>query len=77
MSTHLAGNILADRIAQFKQIQAGLSKAAQVYVPTEHAIIIKPSPSSWDALVPKTAAGNQPVRPPNNGTGAVRSRLRC
>lgn len=53
MSTQSVGNILADRIAQFKQSQAGLGVAAQIYVPREYAIIIKPSPSSWEALVPK------------------------
>ena len=53
MSAQLAGSILVDRIAQFRQTQAGIGDGAQVFVPKEHKFIIKPSASSWEELVPK------------------------
>ncbi len=53
MSAHFAGSILTERIAQFKQTQTSISEAVQVFVPKDHGIIIKPSPSSWEELVPK------------------------
>ena len=53
MNAQLAGSIFTDRMAQFKQSHADLREAVQVYVPKEHTIIIKPSPASWEELLPK------------------------
>ena len=53
MSTQSAGDILVTRIAQYKQTQIGSGEGAQVYLSKEYTIIIKPSPSSWETLVPK------------------------
>ena len=53
MSTVTAGDVLAARVAQFKQTQEGRAAAARVYVPKELPIIIKPMASSWDNLEQK------------------------
>jgi len=53
MSTVTAGEVLADRVAQFKQTQEGMSAAAQAYVPKELPIIVKPMVSSWEDLEQK------------------------
>jgi hypothetical protein len=50
MSTSSAGDLLADRMAQFKQIQAGRAATVQVYEPKVLPIIVKPVASSWEDL---------------------------
>lgn len=51
MSTVLAGEVLATRVAQFKQKKADV--AAEVYVPEVLPIIVKPSTPSWESLQEK------------------------
>ena len=50
MSAVTASEILADRMAQFKQTQEG---RVQVYVPQMLPIIVKPSTPSWEDLQEK------------------------
>jgi hypothetical protein len=50
MSTESTGNILAERMAQFKQKQAGLTANLPVFEPNTQPIIIKPNASSWEDL---------------------------
>ena len=52
MSTVTAGEVLAARVAQFKQAQEG-RVAAQVYEPKALPIIVKPIASSWEDLEQK------------------------
>lgn len=56
MSTEAAGNILAARMAQFKQKQESLSSAVQVFTPAPQKIdtqliAVKPIAKSWEDLV--------------------------
>jgi len=53
MSTVTAGEVLAARVAQFKQTQEGRAATAQVYVPKVLPIIVKPMAASWEDLEPK------------------------
>ena len=53
MSTVTAGEVLAARMAQFKQTQEGRAAAAQVYVPKVLPIIVKPMASSWEDVEQK------------------------
>jgi hypothetical protein len=53
MSTVTAGEVLADRVAQFKQTQEGRTASAQVYVPKELPFIVKPMAASWEDLEQK------------------------
>lgn len=54
MSTQSTGDILADRLAQFKQKQQGSSQMASIILPTEAPrIIIKPNASTWEDLEKK------------------------
>jgi hypothetical protein len=50
MSTESAKNILADRMAQFKQKQEGLATIAVFEPKLLQPIIIKPAASSWEQL---------------------------
>ena len=53
MSTISVSDVLADRVAQFKQTQEGRAVTAQVYVPKMLPIIVKPMTSSWEDLEQK------------------------
>jgi hypothetical protein len=53
MSTVTAGEVLAARVAQFKQTQEGRAATAQVYVPRVLPIIVKPMTASWEDLEQK------------------------
>src|SRR5437762_3372923 len=54
MSVVAASEVLADRIAQFKQTQQGRAATVQVYVPeTRPPIIVKPIASIWEDLEQK------------------------
>jgi hypothetical protein len=52
MSTISVSDVLADRVAQFKQTQEGRA-AVRVYEPKVLPIIVKPMASSWDDLEQK------------------------
>ena len=53
MATESARDILADRLAQFKQKSESLTEKAQVFTPNTQPIIIKPAASSWEELEKK------------------------
>ena len=53
MSTVTAGDVLAARVAQFKQTQEGRATTAQVYVPKALPIIVKPMAASWEDVEQK------------------------
>src|SRR2546425_3144590 len=53
MSTASAGDVLADRMAQFKQTQEGVATTAQVYLPEVLPIIVKPMAARWEDLEQK------------------------
>jgi hypothetical protein len=53
MSMASAGDLLADRMAQFKQTQEGRAATVQVYVPKVLPIIVKPVAASWEDLEQK------------------------
>jgi hypothetical protein len=53
MSTVTAGDVLAARVAQFKQTQEGRAATAQVYVPKALPTIVKPMAASWEDLEQK------------------------
>ena len=53
MSTVTAGEVLAARMAQFKQTQEGRAAAAQVCVPKVLPIIVKPMAASWEDVEQK------------------------
>jgi len=53
MSTVSASDVLAARMAQFKQTQEGLTQAAGAYVPQIQPIIIKPAAPNWEDLEQK------------------------
>ena len=53
MSTVTAGEVLAARMAQFKQTQEGRAAMVQVHVPKSLPIIVKPMAASWDDLEQK------------------------
>src|SRR5437667_10561584 len=53
MSTVTAGEVLAARVAQFKQTQEDTSATAQVFVPKALPIIVKPMAASWEDLEQK------------------------
>jgi hypothetical protein len=54
MSTVSAGDVLAERLAQFKQKQQGLSETARIIEPvTIQPLIVRPNASSWDELEQK------------------------
>ena len=53
MSTVTAGEVLAARVAQFKQTQVDRAATAQVYIPEVQPIIVKPKASSWEGLEQK------------------------
>jgi hypothetical protein len=50
MSTVIASEVLAARVAQFKQTQQGVAPTARVYVPEVLPIIVKPMAASWEAV---------------------------
>jgi hypothetical protein len=56
MSTVPASEVLAARVAQFKQKQEGRAAPAQVYIPETQPIIVKPMASSWEDLEQKLKA---------------------
>ncbi len=53
MSMVIAGEVLATRVAQFKQQQEGVAATAQVYIPKVLPIIVKPMAASWEDLEQK------------------------
>jgi hypothetical protein len=53
MSTASVGNILAERVAQFKQTQTDRTETLRVYEPGPQPILIKPAASSWEVLTQK------------------------
>jgi len=54
MSTVLAGNVLADQMAKYKQRKEGLTETPQAYLPQQvQPILIKPTASSWEDLEQK------------------------
>jgi len=50
MATQSTANILAARMAQFKQSKDGVAQATHVFEPVKTHIIIKPTPSNWEEL---------------------------
>lgn len=52
-STATMQDILANRMAQFKQNQSSSTALPQVYIPTaqEHKLVVKPTSKSWDDLL--------------------------
>ena len=56
MSTQSTGDLLADRLAQFKQKHSNVTDGVRVFEPAEiQPIIIKPNSSTWDELEQKLA----------------------
>jgi len=53
MSTASAGDVLAARMAHFKQKHEGLADTAVAYVPQIQPIIIKPTAPTWEDLAQK------------------------
>jgi hypothetical protein len=53
MSIASAGDILAEKIAQFKQTQADLTDTVRIFEPKQQPILIKPAASSWETLEQK------------------------
>jgi len=53
MATEIAGNILANRLAELKQKQGSFDTARIIELPAIERIIIKPNASSWDDLEKK------------------------
>src|SRR5689334_10317469 len=53
MSTVSISEVLAARMAQFKQSQAGRAATARVFEPKVLPIIVKPMASSWEDLEQK------------------------
>jgi len=50
MATEIAGNILANRLAELKQKQGSFDTARIIELPAVERIIIKPRSSSWEEL---------------------------
>lgn len=55
MATESTANILASRMAQFKQKQASLTETVTVFTPNTQPILIKPQVTSWPELRAKLA----------------------
>lgn len=53
MSTQSTGDILADRLAQFKQKSSNVTDGVRMFEPAIQPIIIKPNASSWEDLEQK------------------------
>ena len=53
MSTASVGNILTERVAQFKQTHLNATETPHVFDLKTQPALIKPAASSWDVLAPK------------------------